>query len=169
MNSNEQEAFLKAYDELADAIYRHCFFRVYSKGRAEELMQETFMKVWNYILSGIKIDNLKAFLYRTANNLVIDESRKKKEESLEAHMEHSPTAEPARDSQADIERDMMLTDIRRAMLKLPPEAQELLTYRFIDDLDPKEIAHILNITPNNASVKITRALHLLKEQIPDHH
>ncbi len=167
MDRSAHDAFLKAYDELADAIYRHCFFRVYSKARAEELMQETFMKVWHYIESGNEIQNLKAFLYQTANNLVIDESRKKKEDSLEHLLEQSPSYEPSHDSRPDVEKEMLIADIKEVMAELESEVQQLLTYRFIDDLEPKEIAEILHITPNNASVRINRALQALKAKL--HH
>ena len=71
MKSDLQEGFLNAYDAYADAIYRHCFFRVFSKERAEELAQETFMKTWEYVARGNVIENYKAFLYRVTNNLII--------------------------------------------------------------------------------------------------
>ncbi len=156
------EKFLKAYHELADAIYRHCYFRVYTHSRAQELTQETFAKVWQYLQSGTAIDNLKAFLYKTANNLIIDESRKKKEESLEAHLEKFPSFEPSADSKASIENNILLQDVKRQMEKMSTEMQQLLTYRFVDDLEPREIALILDISPNNASVRINRALEQLK-------
>jgi RNA polymerase sigma factor (sigma-70 family) len=163
MNRLDQEAFLKAYNELAGAIYRHCFFRVYTKARAQELTQETFAKVWQYIHSGHPVANLKAFLYQTANHLIIDESRKKKEESLEKRLADFPSFEPAADSKSNIENDMLLHDLKKHIKKLPPETQQLLAYRFIDDLEPQEIAIILEITPNNASVRINRAVAQLKE------
>ena len=81
-NTEIMEAFTKAYDELSDAIFRHCWFRIGDRERAKDLMQETFTKSWQYISRGEKVDNLKAFLYRVANNLIIDEYRKKKELSL---------------------------------------------------------------------------------------
>ena len=82
-NTEIMEQFTKAYDELSDAIFRHCWFRIGDRERAKDLMQETFTKSWQYISRGEKVDNLKAFLYRVANNLIIDEYRKKKELSLD--------------------------------------------------------------------------------------
>lgn len=68
MQPNIEAQFLAAYDEWADAIYRHCFFRVYSKERAEELVQDTFMKTWQYLEKGNEVENLKAFLYKVAKS-----------------------------------------------------------------------------------------------------
>ena len=83
MRNTTNDTFLTAYDKYADAIYRHCFFRVFSKEKAEELTQETFMRTWQYLEDGKEVLNLRAFLYRVANNLIIDHSRKKKEERLD--------------------------------------------------------------------------------------
>jgi RNA polymerase sigma-70 factor (ECF subfamily) len=96
-NDANRQQFLAAYDNYADAIYRHCFYRVFSKPLAEELTQDTFMKTWKYLEGGKQVENLRAFLYRVANNLIIDHSRKKKEERLDALLEKSADLEPAYD------------------------------------------------------------------------
>src|SRR3990167_9783866 len=76
-HSKKEKEFLDAYQQYVDAIYRHCYFRVYNKDLAEDLTQETFIKTWKYIAEGKEIKNIKAFLYRVAVNLIIDNSRKK--------------------------------------------------------------------------------------------
>lgn len=162
MTREIQQQFLEAYDSFHDAIYRHCFFRVYSKARAEELVQETFMRVWQYMMQGKTVDNLRAFLYRVANNLIIDDSRKKKEDSLEVLMEKSPSFEPSYEGGKNIEKKVLYNQIVQDMDKLPPDYKEILVLRYIDDLDPKEIAQILETNANNVSVKINRAVKALK-------
>jgi len=162
MGNNQSQEFLDAYQKYAEAIYRHCFFRVYSKSRAEELMQEAFMKTWQYLRDGAQVDNLRAFLYRVANNLIIDASRKKKEESLDALLEESDAFEPSEDGRLIAEQKTLLHDVLKTMEKLTKEERDILTMRYIDDLDPKDIAVILRITPNNASVRLNRAMHALK-------
>lgn len=164
MNKADKEKFLEAYDQYAEAIYRHCFFRVFSQNRAEDLTQETFLRTWQYIAGGNNVENLRAFLYRVANNLIIDESRKKKEESLDALLEESPAFDPPFDEREGIEKKILLEDIRLAMRELLPQERDLLIMRYVDDLEPKEIAEILDISPNNVSVKLNRAVKALKEK-----
>src|SRR3989344_7747615 len=72
-----EKEFLDAYEQHADAIYRHCYFRVYNEDLAKDLSQETFIKTWKYVTEVKEIKNIKAFLYRVAVNLIIDNSRKK--------------------------------------------------------------------------------------------
>lgn len=158
-----EQQFLGAYDHHADAIYRHCFFRVYNEEKAQDLVQETYTKTWNYLTKGNEIDNIRAFLYRVANNLIIDNSRKKTEESLEQILSVSPQLEPMGDDGSEMENRVMANDVLESMKNLPDETRELLIYRFVDDLEPREIAEILGITPNHVSVKLTRAVSALKQ------
>lgn len=161
MDTNTENQFLEAYDAYAQALYRHCFFRVYSGTRAEELVQDAFMKTWDYVRKGGKVENWRAFLYRTTNNLIIDHSRKKREASLEHELEQNPGWEPA-DQSPSPEHATMLSQLRDSLEQLPEEERQLLVWRYVDDLDPKDIADILKITPNNVSVRLNRAVQLLK-------
>lgn len=159
----KEQQFLEAYEKYADAIYRHCFFRVFRKSRAEELVQEVFMRTWEYILEDKQIENFKAFLYRVANNLIIDESRKKKEESLDQLLEESSSSEPSHEGHKEMERRVIMREVIGKIQKLPLEEREILIMRYVDDLDLEEIAEILDITTNNVSVRIHRATRLLKD------
>lgn len=164
MQPDIEAKYLAAYDEWADALYRHCFFRVYSKERAEELVQDTFMKTWVYLSQGNEVANLKAFLYKVANNLVIDNSRKKKEQSLEALMEDSNAHEPSYEGHKEIENSVMFGQVMEVMKELPDNYRELLIMRYVDDLHPREIAEVLGVKPNNISVTLNRAVAALKEK-----
>ena len=163
MARNPKNIFLQAYDDHAEAIYRHCYFRVYSKARAEDLMQEAFTKLWVYMSDGKEIENIRALLYKIATNLIIDESRKKKEAELDAMLENDQIAEPSYAGHKDIARNTLLANIKEQMADLEEDERTLLTLRYFDDLDPKEIAEIMNITANNVSVKLNRAMQSLKK------
>ncbi len=163
VNADIEKEFLEAYDALSEPLYRHCFFRVFSESKAEDLVQETFMKTWQYISKGHTVENLKAFLYRVANNLVIDYSRKKKEDSLDSILADLPQLEPSYDGKKEIERDVLLAQVFEVIHGLPDDVRQLLLLRYGEDLDAKEIAQILKITPNNASVRLNRAHKLLQD------
>ena len=157
----KKNEFLAAYDKYAEPIYRHCFFRVYSRARAEELMQDTFTKTWEYIVRGGEIKNTKAFLYRVANNLVIDESRKRKEASLDEILEEAGDVFPATPTKP--EDKMIFGEIVRKIYDFKDPDRQILIMRFVDDFDPKDIAQILSMSPNNVSVRINRAVKVLRE------
>ena len=164
MKSTEKQ-FLEAYDAHSEAIYRHCYFRVFSKERAEELVQDTFRKAWQYLSEGKDVKNIRALLYRIATNLIIDDSRKRKEESLEGMLENDATREPGDRGHLDMENKVLWKQVLAEMSTLDEDERALLVMRFVDDLDPKEIAEVLETNANNISVKISRAVKKLKIKI----
>ncbi|MDP2629424.1 MAG: RNA polymerase sigma factor [Candidatus Harrisonbacteria bacterium] len=168
MTRAKRQKFLEAYENYHDAIYRHCFFRVFNKQRAEEVCQEAFMKVYDYMRSH-EVENIRAFLYRVANNLVIDESRKRKEESLDKLMELYEGFGPSKDSREESEKHLLLKEIFLHFTKLTVEERNLLHMRYVDDLDPKDIAPILEISANNVSVKLNRAMNKLRKIVTKKH
>lgn len=156
-----EEEFLKVYHSHADAIYRYCYFRLYSKEKAHDMAQEAFMKVWQYLSEGKKVDNLRAFLYKVTNNLIIDSVRKKKESSLDALAEDGfepvDTHHPNLDAQID---GILLTE---TLQSLSEEYRDVIYMRYIDNLQPREIAEVLGESVNIISVRIHRGLKKLKQ------
>ncbi len=160
-NMSYEDAFLEAHNKYADAIWRHCYFRVFDRERAKELVQETFLKTWQYLASGREIGNLRAFLYRVANNLVIDESRKRKEISLEDLQEQGfePGFEDHQVAERAIDRDFLL----KLMNRLDQKYRDIIIMRYLDDFSLEEISEITGETANNISVRIHRGIKQIRE------
>jgi DNA-directed RNA polymerase specialized sigma24 family protein len=78
LTQKRTDEFIALYDEMADQLFRHCFFKLSNRELALDLVQETFSRTWEYISSGKEVNNIKGFLFKVANNLIIDEYRKKK-------------------------------------------------------------------------------------------
>lgn len=153
--------FIQAYDTFADAIYRHIYFRIFNRDAAKDLMQDTFARTWDYLRKGKEVQNLKAFLYKVANNLIIDEYRKKKEISLDGLQKNGFDAE-SRDQEKiaiEIENSNTLRHIR----KLEPHHRDILVMRYVNDLSIREIAEIIGQSENVVSVRINRGVKELKK------
>lgn len=120
------------------------------------------MKTWEYLSQGKEVQNLRAFLYRVANNLIIDSSRKKKESSLDAMMDEGFEPMDGADKTAvAAEAGNML-----ALLdKLDEKYQDVVRMRYLDDLSPKEIALVLGESENVVSVRLHRAIKQLREYL----
>lgn len=155
------EQFLEHYDRYAEALYRHAVLRVSSHETAENLVQDTFLKTWDYLRQDKKIENMRAFLYRVLNNNIIDHYRAKKEVSLEALQAGEDPFDPP-DESMPADTQALINDIVRKLENLAHEDRELLIMRYVDDLEPKEIADVLGITANNVSVRLNRAVEKLK-------
>lgn len=110
-----------AYEAYADAIFRHCYFRVFNRELGKELMQETFLRVFEYLSKGNTVDNMRAFLYRVANNLIIDNVRRKKELSLDALNEQG--FDPPGADEVTVVRGLKEQHIMTTLKKLPTESR----------------------------------------------
>lgn len=161
-----EDLFIKAYDDHSDAIFRHCYFRVFERERAKELMQEVFIKTWEYLKNGQSIENLKAFLYRVANNLIIDESRKKKAVSLEQMQDQG--FDPKDDTHDRLLKFVEGGELVRLLEQIEPKHRQAIQMRYVDDLDIKEIALALGETENNVSVRIHRGLEKIRKIYNEH-
>ncbi|HBH16717.1 MAG TPA: hypothetical protein DDW92_00405, partial [Candidatus Veblenbacteria bacterium] len=72
----DQEAFAIIYDKYVDALFRFVVFRVRSEEIAQDITSELFLKIWQHITtSPTNVENLRAFLYQMARNLVADHYR----------------------------------------------------------------------------------------------
>lgn len=157
---DEERTFLKAYNDYSNPIFRHCYLRAFSRERAKELVQETFLRFWNQLLGGTNIKNARAFLYRIANNLIIDESRKKRAVSLDIILEEEGL-EPA-DSRPGPAEHLDFRMVLKIIEQLDNKYRDVVIMRYIDDLSPREIAEVVEETENNVSVRIHRGVEKLR-------
>jgi RNA polymerase sigma-70 factor, ECF subfamily len=160
--SLEQE-FEKAYNDYSDAIFRHCYFRVFDRERGKDLMQETFMRTWTFLSEGKKVDNMRAFLYRVANNLIVDHVRKKKEASLDAMQEAG--WDPGYDQTEDMQKRIEQRNIMETLHTMDEGYREVLVMRYVDGLPPADIADILGESANTVSVRLHRGIKQLRAHL----
>lgn len=156
MNEKEIEQFMHAYDTLNQALFRHCYFRVYDRERAKELVHDTYTRTWEYIANGNKIENLRAFLYRVLNNLIINESKKKKP----LHLEELQASgfDPGKDPREGIDIAIEAGRVKKILDLLDEKDRSLIVMRYVDDLGPKDIALAMNESENVISVRLHRAM-----------
>ena len=85
IRKGDTESFGRIFDFYQEKIYRFVYLKVATGEDAEDITAETFLKAWQYIKEGKKVQSLQAFLYQVARNLVVDFYRKKvaQTESLE--------------------------------------------------------------------------------------
>lgn len=171
MNAKEEKAFLEAFEEHADALFRHAYFRLSDRERAYDLSQDTFMKAWDYVSGGGTIKQYKSFLYRILHNLIIDEYRKKKSSSLDALLEDETIADAieakmaeggVRETEEAYDETALIEEIRARIPELPEDYRIALTLRFIDGLTPGEIAETIGASENVVSVRIHRGVAKLR-------
>ncbi|MEK7643086.1 MAG: RNA polymerase sigma factor [Patescibacteria group bacterium] len=165
MMTPKQEVQRKAilvmtHHDYGRALNTHAFFKIHDHTVGEDLVQDTFIKTWIYLVRGGKIDTMKAFLYHVLNNLIVDEYRKRKTTSLDVLLEKG--FEPSAD---DSGRLVNILDGKAAVLliqRLPAKYQKVMQMRYVQDLSLKEMTFITGQTRNAIAVQAHRGLEKLK-------
>lgn len=169
-NWADTDSFAQLYDLYVQKIYRFIYFKVGSVEEAQDLTSQTFLKVWQRLISpeASAIRNINAFIYQVARNSVIDYFRQK---GLEKDwLENIDTTEEpvAPESTIDIVQSSMDKEVlMTAIKKMRPVFQEVILMRYVDDLPLDEIAAIINKSNGATRVLIHRALQELRRIIND--
>jgi len=156
-NSKKEQKFSEAYEKYAASVYRHVRLRVGSTEDAEDIVSKCFMKTWDYMMKGKTIVRMKPFIFRVANNLIIDWYRAK--DSRPIPMEDVEEAKLfARDDRLDdlIDARMGVEELERALDQVEPAYRDVLVLKYVEQLDVRKIAKKLDVSENVVYVRIHR-------------
>lgn len=160
----DQYAFEKLYEFYFPKIYGYILKRVGNKEVAEDLVSAIFMKVFTkmegYSPQG---HTFGAWIYKIATNALIDYYRKtsnKKQVSIENAYDLSDKTESIQDY-VDSSREIQV--IKDVIKKMPHKYQEILHLRFFSELSNTEISITLELSPENARVRLHRAMKSFKK------
>lgn len=151
----------KAAEELIKRYYisvlYYCKRQCFNLEKAEDLTQETFLRLFKN-LSGYKGKNkFKAYLYTIANHLCVDESRKMKECFLE-------NEEEIRDECDEMRRIEDKQEIDHLLNSLSPEQREAVILRYGEQLSFWEIAKVVGCNMRTAQSRVRNALKIMRKE-----
>lgn len=167
-------AFEQIVLQTERAVYNLALSIVKKKEDAEDVTQETYLRLWR-AASELKLESsLKLYILRTARNLALDLIRKnsKRDEIdtviLDAEGEFeidiaddSPDSRPDESYLRKIEKEV----VRRSIEELPAAAREIIVLRDIEGLSYAEIAEMLGLTEGTLKSKLFRARERLRKII----
>lgn len=150
-------AFGRLYDASVDRIFRYVFFRVTDTELAEDLTSEVFLKAWENLHRYRPGGPFVAWLYTIARNTVIDHYRTRKPSvPLDQTVIRQ---EPGLDEKVDLKHEVQ--QLKQAMQELTEEQREVLTLRFIAEMDTGQIAKRMRKTEGAIRALQMRALQAL--------
>lgn len=137
-----------------DRIYRYCYFKLKNREAAEDITQEAFLRYFECYRFASPETALK-YLYTIARNLCIDEYRK-------------PAAMPLpEDIPEPSGEDDRLTNLAlyQALREMPPEQQELLLLRYVNEVPVSVIAALCGISRFALRRRLLAATDLLRKKL----
>ncbi len=163
--SNINKAFSQIYDQYVEKIYRFIFIKVNSQQVAEDLCSETFIRCLNtFRKNKNKVENIQAFLYQIARNLVVDYYREKGKVEV-VPIEFVSISSPDTGLEEKALADSDLGEIKAGLVNLKENYQNVIICHYVDDLSIPEIALIMNKSEGLVRVTLHRALKALKNEI----
>lgn len=129
------------YDNYSPAVYRYAFRLLGSDQIAEDCVADTFLKLLVALDKGRgPKENLKAYLFRSAHNWVVDHYRRKSSNDTELHEEQPDNLEGVENI---TEMRLRIEETMKSMKKLTREQQEVLYLRYGEGFQNELIAKIM--------------------------
>jgi RNA polymerase sigma factor (sigma-70 family) len=159
------DAFTTLVTRHKDRVFTYIYLLVRNRQLAEDLFQDTFIKVITSIKRDCYADNGKflAWVNRIAHNLVIDYFRREQSENTVSHTDFDyDVFNSTKLSESTIEEMMVQEQLMKSvshMVDFLPETQrEVVRMRFYDDLSFREIADKTDVSINTALGRMRYAL-----------
>ena len=170
----------KAFDLLLERnqsrLFSYILFIVHDRSMAEDLFQETFVKIISKLHEGKYSSSGKfvSWMLRIAHNAVMDWYRRQKnEKTMEVYNENDLYGDSTSVLDANIEnhfvKEQVLRDVQRMMNLLPITQREVVFMRFYQNLSFKEIAELTNVSINTALGRMRYAIINLRKMARDSH
>jgi RNA polymerase sigma-70 factor (ECF subfamily) len=158
--SGDRDAFAVLVREHQSMVFSICWNYVRNEAAAEEMAQEVFLDLFTSIRSIESPAHLTFWLRRVAAHRAIDHGRRQKNRPSVA-LADAP--EPAT---APTTRDPFVTGtLQRLVGTLPEKARMVVLLRFQEDMDPSEIAEVLEMPLNTVKSHLQRSLAMLREKL----
>jgi RNA polymerase sigma-70 factor (family 1) len=163
----DQQAFRLIFDAYKNKVFSYSNRYLKSKEKAEEVVQETFLKIWLKRESLNEIENFGGYIRKIAVNLTLDSLRALAAENKKADLSKVMWTEHDTGTEDEIMRKDAQTYVDQLLDKLPK--QQGLVYRMchIEGMKQKEVAEILHIAPSTVKVHLREALKTLRTLVGD--
>ena len=155
-------------------IYNFIYSKVFDRDTAEDIFQETFIKVIKTLKRGVYNEEGKflPWVMRIAHNLVIDFFRKNNRIPTFDNNEEYDIFQLISDGSPTAERSMIdeqvVEDLQKLIVELPDDQKDVLTMRLYKDMSFKEIAESTGVSINTALGRMRYAIINLRKMIEEH-
>lgn len=170
----------RAFDELLSRnqskLFSYILFVVRDEDKANDLFQETFVKVITKLHQGRYVDSGKfgAWIMRIAHNVIMDWYREQRSRNLIEPTDENDLSNLSGNEILDSNvenryvNDQIMVDVKNMMIMLPPTQREVVFMRFYQDLSFKEIAETTGVSINTSLGRMRYAILNLRRMSKEH-
>lgn len=170
----------RAFDELLSRnqskLFSYILFVVRDEDKANDLFQETFVKVITKLHQGRYVDSGKfgAWIMRIAHNVIMDWYREQRSRNLIEPTDENDLSNLSGNEILDSNvenryvNDQIMVDVKNMMNMLPPTQREVVFMRFYQDLSFKEIGETTGVSINTSLGRMRYAILNLRRMSKEH-
>jgi len=160
----DEAAIGTVFDTYYPLIYRYVYHHVCHRSTAEDLAGEVFIRMLEQLAQGRGPKrHLKAWLYRVAFNLIVDDSRRR------VHRDHEPLADHTMSLEHDIEdqvqRTVLQEQVTAALNALTPKQRTVVILRFLEGWSNLEVSRTLETSVGSVKALLHRGLASMRRHL----
>ncbi len=150
---------------LKNELYRLALRITLNPAEAEDVVQETMIRVWNRREQWQEIESIEAFCLAICRNLALDRLKRSGNQAATLDESHDPPdhSYASNPEEQAVQHDRLRL-VRKLMDQLPEKQCSCMQLRDIEGKSYKEIAQVLGITEQQVKVNIFRARQTIKEK-----
>lgn len=159
------------FELLRDPVYRYLTGVLGNSAEAEDLTQEVFLRLYALLQRGQAVGNARAWVFRAAHNLAIDQLRRKHAQHFEETADWEQIADTRPDLASSAEQKVIEREqqqrLRTALARLSPQERYCLDLR-TEGLGYREIAEVLGISTSTVATFLSRGIRKITREIHGH-
>ena len=148
---------------LKDKLFRLALRITFDRAEAEDVVQETLIRVWNKRDEWTQFGSIEAYCLTVAKNLAIDRSQKKDAQNVELTPEMAEEVDTSGPYDRLVNNERMKI-IHRLIDELPEKQRLIMQLRDIEGESYKDIAKVLQLTEEQVKVNLFRARQKVKQR-----
>ena len=154
--AGDQDSEYRLYQLYSNALYNTCLRMLNSTADAEDILQETFLKIFRNLKSYNTSSNFYTWANRIAINSCINHQNKK---SVDYTLDYSHEIEmkAAQDEYSEEEISLNVQNITQGISQLPDGYRQILSLYLLEGYDHREISEILQISESTSKSQYARA------------
>ena len=150
---------------LKDRLFRLAMRITLVREDAEDMVQETLIRLWKSMQEGTQIDNLEAFAFTVCRNLCLDYMARREQQNVAFDEELHDRPDATRSPYDDIVRSEQSARLNALINTLPEKQRTAMQLRDIEGRTYREIADIMQISESDVKVNIFRARRAVREHL----
>lgn len=159
---HDEVALEQMVKELYPKIYAYVYRRIYNEAIAKDITQETFCKFFARIDQYQEQGKVLHYLYRIAYHVLVDYTNDKQKNLPLLEAENIP--DDTSDSHQHLMKKEQITILRKWILQLPEQLQEVLLLRYEEGLKYKEISTVTGVHVSTVKSRVQLAISILQDK-----